>query len=361
LLTIIPSFLPYLMLTKQTYKIQPGDTLSRVAAAQHVSLSDLRAANQQITNPDLVQVGELIYIPEAPVVAPSDPTPDGVHPAPNTISTFNIDTDTFFKKIQPFFGSPLTPGQEQNMKVLLTLGAPEVNSLEAMAYVLATVRREAGPAMAPRAEIGEGHGYPYGQMLDMGHMPYTTPNQIYYGRGHVQLTWRSNYVAMGELVAEDLLNHPDLMLSVAVSARVAIKGMTRGSFTGKKLADYFGPGQTPDPINARRIINGEDDAPEIAEYYTHFLAALQAAHQTAIPPAPQVAVVVGTPAQVASVAEALASAPTSAAEASAAPGLVTAVLVAAPVPAAEEPLATPALVADVSAPAPDPADTAIQV
>jgi putative chitinase len=214
---------------------------------------------------------------------------------------FNIDIDTFFEKIQPFFGSPLTPGQELNMKVLLTLGATEVNGLEAMAYVLATVLHEAGHAMAPRPEIGEGHGHPYGKKVDKVQgklVPYTTPNKLYYGRGHVQLTWRSNYIALGNLVEEDLLNHPDLMLSVTVSAHVAIKGMTRGSFTGNKLADYFGPGMTPNPIHARRIINGEDDALQIAKYYTHFLAALQAAHQTAVPPAPQMSVVGGTPPQV---------------------------------------------------------------
>lgn len=79
------------MTIKQTYQLQLGDTLGRVAAAQHVSLADLLAANQQITHPDLVQVGEVINIPGPAATPPAGPNPygayDGLTPAPNTIST----------------------------------------------------------------------------------------------------------------------------------------------------------------------------------------------------------------------------------------------------------------------------------
>jgi hypothetical protein len=43
--------------------------------------------------------------------------------------------------------------------------------------------------------------------------------------------------------------------------------MRRGLFTGKKLGDYIGPGRC-DYRNARRIINGVDQAARIAQYAT---------------------------------------------------------------------------------------------
>ncbi|TDN39151.1 LysM peptidoglycan-binding domain-containing protein [Hymenobacter sp. UV11] len=80
------------MTIDETYQLQPGDTLSAIADAHHLPLPELLAANQQISNPNTVQVGQLINIP-----CPTDPaTPaspvaagyDGIHPA---LGTTNID------------------------------------------------------------------------------------------------------------------------------------------------------------------------------------------------------------------------------------------------------------------------------
>src|SRR5437763_11132543 len=46
-----------------TYVVQQGDTLSGIAQKFGVSLSDLEAANPQITNPDLIFAGQVINIP----------------------------------------------------------------------------------------------------------------------------------------------------------------------------------------------------------------------------------------------------------------------------------------------------------
>lgn len=75
----------------QTYQLEPGDTLGAVATRFHLTLPELLAANQQLTNPNLVQVGERISIP-----CPTDPAApavpaghyDGIHPAPGTT---NVD------------------------------------------------------------------------------------------------------------------------------------------------------------------------------------------------------------------------------------------------------------------------------
>src|SRR6185369_5955680 len=79
------------------------------------------------------------------------------------------------------------------------------------------------------------------------------------GRGYVQLTWDYNYKAMNKLLKEagftvDIVENPELALSPMVASFIMFEGMQRGTFTGKKLADYFTNTKT-DWLNARRIIN----------------------------------------------------------------------------------------------------------
>jgi len=48
-----------------TYQVQRGDTLSRIAQSNKVSVADLMAANPAITNPNKIGVGQNITIPQA--------------------------------------------------------------------------------------------------------------------------------------------------------------------------------------------------------------------------------------------------------------------------------------------------------
>ncbi len=52
----------------EPYKVMKGDTLSGIAAAYHVSVSDLRAANH--IKKDKLRVGQVIVIPEPPTTLP---------------------------------------------------------------------------------------------------------------------------------------------------------------------------------------------------------------------------------------------------------------------------------------------------
>jgi LysM repeat protein len=76
-----------------TYEVLPGDSLSQIAADFGISVEDLLAANQQITNRDLINVGQKINIPGTTPAPPVTPAPghsevyDGHHPAPGTTST----------------------------------------------------------------------------------------------------------------------------------------------------------------------------------------------------------------------------------------------------------------------------------
>jgi LysM domain-containing protein len=46
------------------YLVQPGDTLSGIAASHGTSLAAVEAANPQISNPNLIYAGQTVHLPE---------------------------------------------------------------------------------------------------------------------------------------------------------------------------------------------------------------------------------------------------------------------------------------------------------
>ena len=50
--------------TTTTYVVQPGDTLGGIALLYGIPLGTLLAMNPQITNPNAIQPGQLIYVPD---------------------------------------------------------------------------------------------------------------------------------------------------------------------------------------------------------------------------------------------------------------------------------------------------------
>src|SRR5215213_6112846 len=63
-----------------TYKVQPSDTLSKIAKRNGISLAQLLKANPQISNPDKIQVGQLINLPDTSTET-TQPLPSNVVPA----------------------------------------------------------------------------------------------------------------------------------------------------------------------------------------------------------------------------------------------------------------------------------------
>lgn len=180
-----------------------------------------------------------------------------------------IDRAKFFAGIRngPFPGH-LTDDQVRGTGALLdAIEAHPVTDIRWIAYMLATAYHETAHTMLPIAEYGHGGGHPYGREIN-GHR--------YYGRGYVQLTWDYNYKKMGEIVGAVLLSNPDLAMQPDIAAKIMLEGMIRGTFTGKKLADYFHDGVT-DYAGARHIINGTDRAALIAGYAQQFHDDLTAA------------------------------------------------------------------------------------
>jgi putative chitinase len=185
----------------------------------------------------------------------------------------------FYDTIRPLFGGHFSQSQIDGIEAILTaVNDASITDHRKTAYMLATVHHECAKTMQPIAEFGKGKGHDYGKKLKMGGGPghriaYTTPDKLYYGRGYVQLTWFENYQSLGHLLNIPLLENPELALEPSVAAKIMIKGMMGGLFTGKKLDKYFTPMLT-DWVNARKIINGLDHAETIAGYAHVYFKAL---------------------------------------------------------------------------------------
>ena len=69
-----------------TYRVQPGDTLSKIAKRNGISLAQLLKANPQITNPDKIQVGQVVNLPDTSTEE-TQPLPQNVVPAVTNAAT----------------------------------------------------------------------------------------------------------------------------------------------------------------------------------------------------------------------------------------------------------------------------------
>ena len=174
----------------------------------------------------------------------------------------------FFERLRrAVFGGRLTARQVDGMNQILAYRDtkwPKMPDAE-LAYLLATVVHETAFEMQPIRERG---GQKYLQ---------SKPYFPFYGRGLVQITWERNYKLFK-------VSPPDAALEWPVALDIAFRGMILGLFTGKKLADYIGPGKC-DYVAARRIINGTDRARLIAGYARSVQDALKQANQPTKAPA----------------------------------------------------------------------------
>lgn len=93
------------------------------------------------------------------------------------------------------------------------------------------------------------------------------------GRGLVQLTHKSNYEKMAKETGIDLVGDPSQAMNLGVAVEIMFKGMIKGSFTGKKLGDFFSTTKE-DWRGGRRIINGTEKADLVASYAKNYYGAI---------------------------------------------------------------------------------------
>jgi hypothetical protein len=175
----------------------------------------------------------------------------------------------FFHSVNSAFGS-LSQDQVDGFGVLLQAFGVARWPLSFSAYGLATAWRETAKTMQPVKEA-----YWLSEDWRKNNLKYYP----HYGRGYVQLTWAKNYArADDELdLGGKLISNEDLALQPDTAAKIMVCGMEGGWFTGKRLSDYLplsGQAGFDAYREARRIINGQDHAEEIAKNAQSFEAAL---------------------------------------------------------------------------------------
>lgn len=99
----------------------------------------------------------------------------------------------------------------------------------------------------------------------------------WFGRGQIQITHEDNYRKLGTAIGVDLVADRNKALDPKIGAEIAVVGMSRGLFRGKKLSDYTFPASLDfkQENHPRRIVNGNDGTDkDIAKYHRAFYDAL---------------------------------------------------------------------------------------
>lgn len=235
-----------------------------------------------------------------------------------------IDRKAFFDAVRaPLFGG-LTQSQVAGIEIILDewerRGLPDLRWL---AYMLATAHIEVGGTYQPirenlnysvsgllktfsRSRIAGADAERYGRKPGRAANQEAIANIVYggeFGRkqlgntepgdgwryrggGYPQTTGRANYAKIGLAAGINLVDHPERITEPRIATVALFAGMIEGLYTGKKLADYFRPGEVAsddDWRQARRIVNGLDRADDIAEHARAYHRALVAAERPGAP------------------------------------------------------------------------------
>lgn len=154
-----------------------------------------------------------------------------------------------------------------------------------LAYMLGTTHHETGRTMQPVREtfakddataISRLDAAFRAKKLTFVKTPYwrrDADGKSWLGRGYVQLTFKTNYERMSKLCEVDLTTDPTRAMQPEAALQIMFVGMREGSFSGKKLGQFFN-GKTEDWRSARRIINGLERADLVATHAKKYYAAI---------------------------------------------------------------------------------------
>ena len=201
----------------------------------------------------------------------------------------------FYDHIRPrLFKGGIGNRQFQGMEYILSeWGETGFTDYRWLTYALATTYHETARTMQPIKEKG-GKAY-FMRMYDKsGNRPHVARRlgntQVgdgakFCGRGYVQLTGRTNYGRASRALGIDFVASPARVMEPDLAAFIMFTGMKQGWFTGKSFRTYI-RGDVCDYKNARKIINGLDEASTIAGYAEVFDEGLQLAGASVQEPRP---------------------------------------------------------------------------
>lgn len=190
-----------------------------------------------------------------------------------------------FLRGNPMLGPVLSASEVDGLSTSLAAMGAANWPIAFASYGLATEYHETATTMQPIQEYG-GPSYFFRMYDPNGARPalakrngniYPGDGVLFPGRGKAQITWGNNYRKLGKRLGIDLEGKPDLALVPAIAARILVVGMQEGLFSGPKLADTLpksGPAGVREFIRSRPIINGTDDAAQIAGYALQFQTGL---------------------------------------------------------------------------------------
>lgn len=199
-----------------------------------------------------------------------------------------INRTSFFDYVRGhLFDGSLKQAQVDGLTAILDKWEREMADADDrwLAYMLATAHHETGRTMQPVRETFASSDDRAIAILERafrtGRLPWVSKpywrkdadGKSWLGRGLVQLTHKANYVKMANATGLDLVGRPELAMDLKTAVDILFYGMIHGSFTGKKLSDYFA-GRKQEWENARRIINGEDKKMLVASYAKEYYAAI---------------------------------------------------------------------------------------
>ncbi len=189
-----------------------------------------------------------------------------------------LDLKPFYDHIRkPLFNrltAPQVAGHEQIIKRMKQDKVP----LSWAAYILATSYHETAKRMQPvREGLSASDAW---RKKNLRYYPW-------YGRGHVQLTWESNYRHADKVLnlGGALVENADLALDPEVSAEILVRGMLDGWFSGDGKGRHTLSRHLPNKNEAtraqfkqaRRIVNLMDKADLIAGHALVYQEALKKA------------------------------------------------------------------------------------
>ena len=243
---------------RTSYTIKSGDTLSQIAQDElgnsalweEIKKEDGTTFTEEEAGN--LEVGEKIYLPDE---SPGKDKPD---PSLTSDTPYNATKIITSKAV----GEGIQKYAEDSVPLILNEAKEsEVSNPAQIAYILATADHESGLGKH-MTEIASGKAY-NGREEDLGNTKDGDGSR-FKGRGYVQLTGRYNYKNWSEILGKDLVDKPELAAKPKIAAKILVRGMQDGSFTGKKLSDYINA-EKQDFFNARQIVNGYDKANKIAQ------------------------------------------------------------------------------------------------